>query len=31
MPPLESPPERAMKQAFNVATRARRALRERFG
>jgi steroid delta-isomerase-like uncharacterized protein len=31
MPPLDSPPERAMKQAFNVATRARRALRERFG
>jgi steroid delta-isomerase-like uncharacterized protein len=31
MPPLDSPAERAMKQAFNVATRARRALRERFG
>ena len=31
MPPLNSPAERAMKQAFNVATKARRALRERFG
>jgi steroid delta-isomerase-like uncharacterized protein len=31
MPPLDSPAERAMKQAFNVATRARKALKERFG
>jgi steroid delta-isomerase-like uncharacterized protein len=31
MPPLDSPAERAMKQAFNVATRARHALRQRFG
>jgi ketosteroid isomerase-like protein len=31
MPPLDSPAERAMKQAFNVATKARTALRERFG
>ena len=31
MPPLDSPAERAMKQAFNVATKARKALRERFG
>jgi ketosteroid isomerase-like protein len=31
MPPLDSPAERAMKQAFNVTTRARKALRERFG
>jgi steroid delta-isomerase-like uncharacterized protein len=29
MPPLDSGPERAMKQAFNLATRARRALSER--
>jgi steroid delta-isomerase-like uncharacterized protein len=31
MPPLNSPPERAMKQAFNVATKARKALKQRFG
>jgi steroid delta-isomerase-like uncharacterized protein len=31
MPPLDSPGERALKQAFNVATRARKALKERFG
>lgn len=31
MPPLDSPAERALKQAFNVATKARRALKERFG
>ena len=31
MPPLESAGERAMIQAFNLATKARRALRERFG
>jgi steroid delta-isomerase-like uncharacterized protein len=31
MPPLDSAAERALKQAFNVATKARRALRERFG
>jgi ketosteroid isomerase-like protein len=31
MPPLDSPAERAMKQAFNMATKARKALRERFG
>jgi steroid delta-isomerase-like uncharacterized protein len=31
MPPLNSPAERAMKQAFNVATKARKALRQRFG
>jgi ketosteroid isomerase-like protein len=31
MPPLDSGPERAMKQAFNLATRARRALSERLG
>jgi steroid delta-isomerase-like uncharacterized protein len=31
MPPLDSPAERAMKQAFNVATRARKALKDRFG
>jgi steroid delta-isomerase-like uncharacterized protein len=30
MPPLDSVPERAMKQAFNVATKARRALQDRF-
>jgi steroid delta-isomerase-like uncharacterized protein len=29
MPPLDSVPERAMKQAFNVATKARRALQDR--
>jgi ketosteroid isomerase-like protein len=29
MPPLDSGPERAMKQAFNLATKARRALDER--
>jgi steroid delta-isomerase-like uncharacterized protein len=31
MPPLDSPAERAMKQAFNVATKARLALKQRFG
>jgi steroid delta-isomerase-like uncharacterized protein len=31
MPPLDSVPERAMKQAFNVATKARRALQDRLG
>ena len=31
MPPLDSPAERALKQAFNVATKARKALKERFG
>jgi steroid delta-isomerase-like uncharacterized protein len=31
MPPLDSPAERAMKQAFNVATKARKALKDRFG
>jgi steroid delta-isomerase-like uncharacterized protein len=31
MPPLDSPAEKAMKQAFNLATRARRALADRFG
>ena len=31
LPPLDSPAERGMKQAFNVATRARKALKERFG
>jgi steroid delta-isomerase-like uncharacterized protein len=31
MPPLDSPAERALKQAFNVATRARKALKDRFG
>jgi steroid delta-isomerase-like uncharacterized protein len=31
MPPLDSVGERAMKQAFNVATRARRALQDRLG
>jgi steroid delta-isomerase-like uncharacterized protein len=31
MPPLDSPAERAMKQAFNAATRARKALKTRFG
>ena len=31
MPPLDSGPERAMKQAFNLATRARRALADRLG
>ena len=31
MPPLNSPAERAMKQAFNLATKARRAIGERFG
>ena len=31
MPPLDSPPERAMKQAFNVATKARKALKQRLG
>jgi steroid delta-isomerase-like uncharacterized protein len=31
MPPLDSLAERAMKQAFNVTTKARKALRERFG
>lgn len=31
MPPLDSPAERAMKQAFNLATKARKALSERFG
>jgi steroid delta-isomerase-like uncharacterized protein len=31
LPPLDSPAERAMKQAFNLATKARLALRERFG
>jgi hypothetical protein len=31
MPPLDSPAERALKQAFNVATRARKAIKERFG
>ncbi len=30
MPPLDSPAERAMKQAFNLATKARKALKERF-
>jgi steroid delta-isomerase-like uncharacterized protein len=30
MPPLDSPAERAMKQAFNVATKARKALKDRF-
>ena len=31
MSPLDSPAERALKQAFNLTTRARKALRERFG
>jgi steroid delta-isomerase-like uncharacterized protein len=31
MPPMDSGPERAMIAAFNVATKARRALRERLG
>ncbi|MEA2449357.1 MAG: hypothetical protein QOG63_1289 [Thermoleophilaceae bacterium] len=31
MPPLDSGAERAMKQAFNLATRARRALADRLG
>jgi steroid delta-isomerase-like uncharacterized protein len=31
MPPLDSVGERTMKQAFNVATRARRALQDRLG
>ena len=31
LPALDSPGERAMKQAFNRATKARRALEERFG
>jgi steroid delta-isomerase-like uncharacterized protein len=31
MPPLDSVGERAMKQAFNVATKARRALQDRLG
>jgi steroid delta-isomerase-like uncharacterized protein len=31
MPPLDSAAERAMKQAFNVATQAKRALKQRFG
>jgi steroid delta-isomerase-like uncharacterized protein len=31
MPPMDSPAERGMKQAFNLATRARRALKDRFG
>jgi steroid delta-isomerase-like uncharacterized protein len=30
MPPLDSPGERAMKQAFNLSTKARRAFRQRF-
>ena len=31
LPPLDSPADRALKQAFNVATKARKALKERFG
>jgi steroid delta-isomerase-like uncharacterized protein len=31
MPPADSPAERGMKQAFNLATKARRALAERLG
>src|SRR5215208_5836277 len=31
MPPADSPAERAMKQAFNLATKARKSLKERFG
>jgi ketosteroid isomerase-like protein len=31
MPPMDSPAERGMKQAFNLATRARRAMKDRFG
>lgn len=31
MPPLDSPAEKGMKQAFNLTTRARAALQERFG
>lgn len=31
MPPMDSPPERIMKQAFNVATKVRRAVQDRLG
>jgi steroid delta-isomerase-like uncharacterized protein len=31
MAPLDSPAERGLKQAFNLATRARKALKQRFG
>ena len=29
MPPMDSPPERIMKQAFNVTTKVRRAVQDR--